>query len=248
MTSTAATINFSHAMYEVRPAFSETHSLYWARLARPGAWWTGAERVAIAAESRVARNCSLCADRQEALSPSAVPGSHTTAGDILPQPAIEAIHRLVTDASRISKPWLDTLYEQELSDGQYVELLGTVVAVLSIDSFCLAIGVTPHAFPEPVTGEISRYRPSNLDHDTAFVPMLDRDLDGTPEEGLWGRMAPNVYRAMSLVPDEVRNMLSLSSAHYPDGPGVDAVADSALTRPQTELLAARVSALNECFY
>ncbi len=246
--TTTTSIDFPHSAYAVRAEFAETHSLYWERLARPGSWWTGAERVAIATETRTAWDCPLCAAREESLPPAAVSGSHATAGHLLPEPAIEAVHRLVTDASRISKPWLEGLYEQGLSDGQYVELVGTVVAVVSLDSFCLALDVTPHALPESVAGEISQYRPANLDGDTAFMPMLGRDLAGTPEEDLFpGGRAPNVYRAMNLVPDEVRSMLSLSSAHYPGGPGVEE-SDSVLTRPQMELVAARVSALNECFY
>ena len=62
--------------------------------------------------------------------------------------------------------------------------------------------------------------------------------------------APNVIAAMSLVPDAVRELKNLSGAHYlrsidvldPDVQG------DALSRMQIELIAARVSALNECFY
>ncbi len=217
--------------------------------AAPAHGWTAAERIAIAAETRAAWNCRLCAERKEALSPDAVSGAHDSPETSLPAAAVEAIHRLVTDASRISKPWLDGLYEQGLTDGQYVELVGTVTSVVSIDSFCLALGLALHVLPEPVAGAASGYRPANLDNDTAFVPMLDADLTGTPEEDLWPATgAPNVYRALSLVPDEPRGFLSLSAAHCLGGPGVVATEDSALNRPQIELLAARVSVLNECFY
>ena len=249
MTSTMATIDFSHAAYDVRPAFAETHSLYWERLARAGSWWTGAERVAIAAEVRAAWDCGLCEQQKEALSPHAVAGTHDVAGDVLPAAAIDAMHRLVTDASRISKPWIEGLYERGLTDGQYVEIVGTVVALVSIDSFCLALGVEPHALPEPVEGEISRYRPAETDDDVAFVPLRGSDVAGTPEEDLWGSgTAPNVIRAMSLVPEEVRNLHSLGSAHYLGGASIENPEEGALSRPQMELVAGRVSALNECFY
>jgi hypothetical protein len=71
------------------------------------------------------------------------------------------------------------------------------------------------------------------------------------ERDLWdGRRAPNVIRALSLVPDEVRNLRRLSAAHYL---GVHDMMDlrrgtSALDRRQVELVAGRVSALRECFY
>ncbi len=41
----------------------------WSQIGEPGIWWTGAHRVAIAAETRHATHCPLCAARREALSP-----------------------------------------------------------------------------------------------------------------------------------------------------------------------------------
>ena len=63
-------------------------------------------------------------------------------------------------------------------------------------------------------------------------------------------MTPNIMRALSLVPDEVRALRRLSHAHYvPNGKLQDAAYDGReLDRVQMELVAARVSALNECFY
>ncbi len=63
-----------------------------------------------------------------------------------------------------------------------------------------------------------------------------------------GRIA-NVLRALSLVPEEVRELRDLSAAQYlsPDQL-VDLRAGRVLDRAQMELLAGRVSALNECFY
>jgi len=55
-----------------------------------------------------------------------------------------------------------------------------------------------------------------------------------------------VFRAMSLVPDAVRNLRRLS-AYYVQSVG-DTSLRTSLDRPQIELIAARVSALNECFY
>ena len=59
-------------------------------------------------------------------------------------------------------------------------------------------------------------------------------------------------RALSLVPDEVRMLRALAPSHYVP---FERVTDPgftppgrALARPQMELIAARVSALNECFY
>ena len=61
---------------------------------------------------------------------------------------------------------------------------------------------------------------------------------------------PNIVRALSLVPDAVRTMWRSSDAHYlPVADiGNPLARGAALDRMQTELVAARVSAINECFY
>ena len=63
-------------------------------------------------------------------------------------------------------------------------------------------------------------------------------------------LVPNVLRALSLVPDAVRQLKELSTAHYlPIDDVVDPRARGpVLSRAQMELVAGRVSALNECFY
>jgi len=70
------------------------------------------------------------------------------------------------------------------------------------------------------------------------------------EADLWSGPTGNVIRAMSLVPEAVRWLKELGAAQY--------LSDKAMTdftrgrgplsRAQTELIAGRVSAINECFY
>jgi hypothetical protein len=158
---------------------------------------------------------------------------------------------LVTDAGRLKREWLDQSIAAGLTVERYVELLGTVVALVSIDSFCLALGLPEHPLPAPLPGEPSRYRPASARPEEAWVPLVPEDNSATPEADLWpaGRIGW-VIRAMSLVPDEVRTLLDLSAAHYlemPDVPNPRA-SRGQLTRPQMELVAGRVSALNGCFY
>jgi hypothetical protein len=65
-----------------------------------------------------------------------------------------------------------------------------------------------------------------------------------------GKPTGNVIRAMSLVPDEVRTLQDLSTAHYlPSGQVRNPTASAGvLSRMQMELIAGRVSALQHCFY
>ena len=65
-----------------------------------------------------------------------------------------------------------------------------------------------------------------------------------------GLSAVNIHRALSLVPAEVAGFFDLDAAHYlPDGVLRDFGTEyRALTHAQIEFLAARVSAINQCFY
>ena len=132
--------------------------------------------------------------------------------------------------------------------------MGTVVSVLSIDAFCRAIGAPLHPLPEPEPGAASGYRPASAVRDgESWVPMVPFDNSGSPEADLWpAKRTGNVIRALSLAPDEVRTLNDLGGAHYIDhglvrDPSATR-ADGALTRAQIELVAGRVSILNDCFY
>jgi hypothetical protein len=244
---------FENSPYPVRADLTAAYREFWARLASAGTWWTGEERVAIAAEVRQATECLYCAERQRALSPYNFPGEHTAAtATPLNARAIDAVHRIVTDQSRIAKTWIDDNAANGLSEGKYVELIGIVVCQFSIDEFCRALGLPLEPLPEPVPGEPSRYVPNGLERETANVAMI-RDGQGGPEEGeLWpAGGAANVVRALSQVPNAVREWSTIGDVQYlPLHKVRDPSADTerVLDRMQIELVAARVSSHNECFY
>jgi len=245
-----AELGYDGVSVRVRDDLVDAHRRAWQRLARPGTWWTGAERVGIAAEVRAAWTCALCARRKEALSPSHADGEHDQAS-ALPAAAVEAVHRVVTDPGRLSKPWFDELIATGLSEGHYVELIGVTVTVVSIDRFCRGLGAPLHPLPEPQSGEPSRYRPATAVSDGAWVPMIpQRNVSGA-EAGLYGELprTGNVIRAMSLVPDEVRQLRALGAVHYlSERQMIDLTAGRTIDRAQIELIAGRVSSRRECFY
>ncbi len=152
----------------------------------------------------------------------------------------------------MSKTWLEGCKEDGLSDTQYVELLGIVVAVVSIDAFHRAMGLPLEPLPEPLDGEPSEYRPDAKDHgawvdsiDPADLPEGEADIyGGAPQVG-------NVFTAMSLVPDSVRMLSRLSAVQYLEASEVVNPAFNggrAISRIQMELLAGRISSLSDCFY
>jgi len=242
-------IAYDAAPVPVRPDLPAAHRRAWRRLAEPGAWWTGAERVAIAAETRNAHQCRLCAERREALSPNAVSGEHD-AVSTLPAAALEVIHRVTVDHGRLSRAWFEKTLAAGLDDAHYVEIVDVVVTLVSIDSFCRGLGLPPHPLPEPLPGEPSRYRPAGALAENAWVPMISFLRAKGDEADLYdGKPTGNVIRALSLVPDAVRTLKDLSAAHYLSAEKMlDLSAGRSLDRSQIELIAGRVSALNECFY
>lgn len=244
---------YSESALPVREDIAVANRKTWERIARPGNWWTGAQRVAIAAAVREARDCALCRKRKEELSPNAVDGKHGGATSTLPSPATDAVHRIVTDQGRLSKAWIESLAGHGIDDGHYVELLGVVVAVVCIDAFHRALGLALEPLPAPIAGAPSRYRPSGLAVGGAWVPMVEPGKVGAAERSLYPPLPqiPNVLRAMSLVPDAVRSLHEQSGAYYLemlDVANPSAGGGRAISRPQMELIAGRISALNECFY
>lgn len=225
-----------------------THTRVWNRLAAPGTWWNGSERVAIAAETRAARDCRLCRERKAALSASRVEGEHDGPGT-LPAAAVEAVHRIATDPARLSRSWFEQTLSAGLSDGQYVELLAIVAMVVNLDALHRGLGIAAEPLPEAKAGSPTRRRPP-VETTPAWVPMIR--LESMEAKELYGgrSLVPNVIRALSLVPEAVRDLSILIDAHYLT---VDDVLDPSaqgrhLSRPQMELVAGRISAINECFY
>jgi hypothetical protein len=242
---------YEESPYAIREDIKTEHRAFWQRLAAPGCWWTGAERIAIAGEVRCATRCSFCAARKQALSPYAMAGSHDHQG-LLPDVAVDAVHRIVTDQSRITQAWVDDNAQNGLSNEAYVELAGLVVALFSIDEFHRGLGLPLEALPEPAAGEPSNYRPAQAIREVGFVPMIPQDGATGDESDLWqnGRSA-NVLRALTLVPDALRDWKRLASAQYLSIEGMGNFTqpeDRSINRMQIELVAGRVSAINECFY
>ena len=245
--------SFDNSPYPIRHDLVGAYREYWQQLACAGTWLTGEQRVAIAAEVRAAIQCPFCVERKEALSPYNVPGEHTAAPNtVLDETAIDAVHRIVTDQTRITRAWIQENEDNGLSEAQYVELIGVVVCVFSIDEFCRALGLPLEALPEPVSGSPSEYVPDGLEHETGYVAMVELARSGAEEQDLWpqGRTG-NVIRALSQVPNAAREWIGLSNHQYlPLHKVVDPSSDTerVLDRQQIEIVAGRVSSHNECFY
>ena len=243
-------LDYSAAGIPVRDDLQAAHRAIWNQLRSPGTWWTGAERVAVAAETRHAAGSVLCQRRKAALSPGSVQGQHDTLG-ALPASAVDVIHRVRTDPARLSRSWFAQAVAGDLGEAEYVELIGVITMVVGVDFCARALGIAHFPLPAPLPGEPSRRLPASAKPGTAWVPMIAPEDATGSEVGLYGDapFIPHIVRALSLVPDQARMLRQSSDAHYlPVAQIVDPSARRALDRMQMELIAARVSVLNECFY
>lgn len=243
---------FPSAAFPLRPDLPESFRNAWRHIATPGPGWSGRERVALAEEARRAQECGLCRERKVALSAHAVEGQHA-ATEALPAPAVDAVHRIATDAARLTKAWYAALLADGLSDAQYAEIIGIVSTMASIDAFCFALGLPLEPLPIPLPGPATGYRPERLRAGGGWLPVLmENDLPPNETDVYGGlRQGAHVLRAMSLAPDEVRNLNCVGDAMYLTAGQVQNFRSNggrAISRAHIELLASRVSAINQCFY
>jgi len=252
MSQSAQYFSYSDSPYAIREELKTAHRSYWQALASPGSWFDGEQRIAIAAEVRQALNCSFCRQRKQALSPYGQQGQHDSAATVLEPAAVDAVHRIITDQSRITQQYIDDNSNLGLSPEAYVELTSIAVTVFSIDEFHRGLGLPKEPLPLPVAGSPNHYRPPGVVHDTGFVPMLPRGAASGAEADLWpAAMCPNVIRALSLVPDALRQWRAVGDAQYMPMASManfNQLDNRAIDRAQIELVAGRVSAINECFY
>ena len=101
-----------------------------------------------------------------------------------------------------------------------------------------------------MAGAPSRYRPEEARVHGAWVATIAADEYGPREADLFrGRMG-NIRMALTLVPDEARSFWSIAFKQYLT---IEAMRDfdneyRAINHAQIELLAGRVSAINQCTY
>ena len=164
---------------------------------------------------------------------------------------VEVIHRVRTDAGRLTQAWFDGVLETGLTDAEYVEIVGVVATTTALDTFSRAMGTPIALSPEARAGEPSRRRPKGARRTIAWVPTLAPE-DLTPEDvdpfTQFGSV--HIQRALSLVPEAVIGFFDLDVALYLPQ---DAIRDfdheyRAISHAQLELIAAKASAINGCFY
>jgi len=222
----------------VRENLRQAHAEAWQRIGKPGDFFSANARVDFVRVARDALTCELCRERKDALSPTGVNGEHDTFSKLDPV-VIDLIHRLRTDPGRLTKAWFDEV-TKVVSHAEYVEIVSVVNSSVIIDTLHNAMGLGLPALPLPTRGRPRGVLNTQAIEAGAWLPILDapRDLADT---GL--PAVPNIARALGLVQSAVDLFFLTFRPHY-------ALKDIPLSISQTqaEFVAARVSAMNECFY
>ena len=223
-------IDYSRAALPVGRRTSAAHNNTLRAIAAPGAWWSGPERLAIVREARAAPACSLC--RRRARSSFATIGGieHDSSNDLPPE-VVEAIHGMRNDSGHLTRRWFDHIIAAGMRPEAYVELVAIVASSVVIDTFAQGVGLglpdLPPAQPGTPTPESSK----DVVDAGAWVPIA--------REGRF-----NIIRSLAMVPSARDLFFGAFDTSYYRAPETR----FALTRPQVELVASRVSAMNECFY
>jgi hypothetical protein len=189
----------------------------WARLAAPGTWWSGQQRVAIAEQARRAQA-----------------GSRIGATE-LDETAVAATRRLAVEPAATTREIVAAQPAAGLEHPPYVELTGVVSRIAAVDAVHRALGADLEPLPEPEPGEPTRTpAPAQARLGRAYVPMVG---------------GASIVGALSVVPAEMESQRDIHGPLYMSYEDM-ALYDyqGGLHRTQMELVAARTSALNDCFY
>jgi len=152
---------------------------------------------------------------------------------ILATSDVEAASTVSAKPAAIRREWVNAI-TTDLGYPRYVEIVGIVSRLAAIDTFHVAIGTELEPLPEPEPGEPSRTEEPLARPGAAWVPMVG---------GASITQALSLVDAESTAQEDMHGPLYLT---YEEMAELDFV--RGLNRAQMELVAARTSAINECFY
>ncbi|MEX1106908.1 MAG: hypothetical protein WEB78_11970, partial [Ilumatobacteraceae bacterium] len=135
--------------------------------------------------------------------------------------------------------WYHAQVESGIDPVAFVEMVGVVVVVAAVDGFFRASGFERPVLPEPGDGRAVGGHP----------PIEAASLNWVPVAAPADRSAA-VVQALSAAPAEFTMLARLHAAQYIPmfEMGELGWSRGTLSRPEMELVAARLSAARECFY
>ena len=236
---------YDDSKYEINEDLEEVHGRHLRELGNPGTWGTGEQRLTIA-------GCARQAGIDAGLLEEPENGSQSSGGGLS-----SVVKKVVNDLAVLPKYFDEPSYQRAIKGGlteeEFVEIVGVVVRIVDLDVFARGIGVPLKPLPEAQSGEPSRERPETAAQEQSWVPTVPNLPEGGDvAKALYGEMPkPYIVRGLSLVPDEMKKHIELEQVQYMPLKHVrdfDHQHHGGLTRAQVEVVAGRVSAINQCFY
>jgi len=152
----------------------------------------------------------------------------------LDEATTRAVRTIASAPWTIRRPWVESLAADGMKMRQYVEAVGVVARAVAIDTVLESLGLDEEQLPDPEDGMPTGAVDERARRVRAWVPTVGR---------------ASIIQALSLVPSENTALETLHGALYLTYEEMsDPNSGKDLTRPQMELVAARTSAINECFY
>lgn len=158
---------------------------------------------------------------------------HSEPQPTLPAAAAEAARAISSKPASIRRRWVDSITE-DIGYPRYVEIVGITSRLAAIDTFHIGIGSELEPLPQPEPGAPSLTEEPLARPGAAWVPMVG---------GASITQALSLVDAESTAQEDMHGPLYLT---YEEMAELDFV--RGLNRTQMELVAARTSAINECFY
>lgn len=158
----------------------------------------------------------------------------TSEGNGLSEVTVNAIHKIAVDAHHVDQKWITRCHDRGLEPMAMVELLAITAKVAAVDTCAMGIGDELPSIPTHESGEPSRQIVEGAGLNHGWLPTRGR------------ASAPVCFSAVA---DEDHAMHELHTGLYLSMEEMrdhDIVKD--LHRTQIELLAARTSYYNDCFY
>ena len=235
---------YEKTVVPIRKKIESLHENQAQSLVKSGTWLTGFER------SYLAKLARAVIQGQESLrEPSENgDGNHPTL-----EPASKVVTQVAAGGKHITRETLDDALRSGLSEEEYVETVGVTSRAVSLDIFCEGIGIPVLALGEPSNQTPTRKKSKNAVSEGAWLNTIPSGPEGGSEGSeLYGELvAPFIFRALSLVPEEARHVIDLVTLQYVPGQELMNFKfsyEESFGRRETELVAGRTSAINGCFY
>lgn len=220
----------------VRPDLTGAHRDVWAAIGGAGSSWTGGQRIELA-------QTMIRALKDRDPTPAWVPPS-TVAGALAharlaPLAAHDIVYRVARHAGTLTRGWYRSAVAV-VGEMAYIELVALTSQVAAIWSFRRGAGLPPFSLPVALDAAATGVFAEEL-----AVPTLNWVPVAAPAD----RVA-SVVQAYTAVPSEQSRTWRLADAQYIPAMemGDPRWTRGTLSRPQIELVAARVAQLRQCFF